>query len=308
MLCGSNTNLYRSCLDDASPLKLTEAITRLHAAGFRSIDLTLSNVTASNFILAANDWQHQIDEVAETAAKLGMVFSQLHLPFWPAVGCPKLDRRYQTPGFAERYEEATRRAYLAGGMIGIPWAVAHPMSDSGNVTHDHEIYLATNHDYYDKYVELGVRHGVGTAFENMIQGISTHPKRRFGATCDDLLSLVDSYNDSMVQVCWDFGHANLSRLDQPSALLEVGKRLKCVHVHDNYGVFDNHFIPFVGNLDWPAIIDALVKIGYEGEMSLEIGNMTAHAPRAVHDSIARCAHDTCAQLVQMFGQMTAQPA
>lgn len=290
MKCGSNLSLFKRALD-APALEPVEIIRRYHELGFETLDLDGNVPQYPDSYLMAEDWERQIDEIGEAAARYGMVFSQLHLPFHKNA-CEELDPRFQTPGFKEKYRLCTERAYLAGERLGIPWAVAHVVTvqDNGFCRKDTFEY---NHRYYDNYVEFGIRHGVGTAFENLCKINTPHQKHRYCGHQDDLIEFVDSYRDPMVGICWDFGHANVSGLDQVIALRQVGDRLKCVHVNDNLGVKDDHLIPFVGEIDWYAIAKVLAEIGYTGSLSMEPGGYVGRAPRAMQEHLAKSAYESC---------------
>ena len=52
--------------------------------------------------------------------------------------------------------------------------------------------------------------------------------------------------------------------------LQGGKDLlAALHVHDNFGIKDEHNIPGNGIIDWDGFVKALVDIGYDGVFSLE---------------------------------------
>jgi sugar phosphate isomerase/epimerase len=51
----------------------------------------------------------------------------------------------------------------------------------------------------------------------------------------------------------------------------LGSYLAVLHVHDNDGERDRHWLPGLGIVDWEAFMHALVEIGFEGTLSLEIG-------------------------------------
>lgn len=300
MRCGCNTNTGITAIDDQKVISVCEAIKRFSEAGFESIDLGATKLNTPGFFLLQEDWERQIDEIGETAAKHDIAISQLHLPYHKSGG-PEVDSRFQTPGFAELFATVTRRAYIAGGRLGIPWAVAHVMSPAES-NGDAKYAAAVNHDYYDELVEFGIKNGIGTAFENMLH--RTKPGKptclRYGSHYRDLIDFVDSYGDPMVQICWDFGHANVAGFDQCRALREVGKRLKCVHMNDNFATGDHHVPPFIGNINWEEVIPVLAEIGYEGEFSLEIGNYLARTPRATQDALLKGAFACANRARDMF--------
>jgi sugar phosphate isomerase/epimerase len=48
------------------------------------------------------------------------------------------------------------------------------------------------------------------------------------------------------------------------------ERLYHVHLHDNDGRSDLHLPPGAGNIDWPGVIQALVDVGYDRTITLEV--------------------------------------
>jgi sugar phosphate isomerase/epimerase len=73
-----------------------------------------------------------------------------------------------------------------------------------------------------------------------------------------------------VGVCLDFGHAHMDGGDLVDAIETVSGHLVTTHVHDNRGRADEHLVPFQGNIDWPAALTAIQKVGYDGTLLLEI--------------------------------------
>ena len=297
MRCGTNFGLFSTALDDKNHLHELEVIRRTAAAGFDTMDLSTTKLEDPNSYLRADDWERRVDMIGETAAKCGITFSQLHLPYHKGGEAAK-DPRFKLPGFDRAFELCMERAYMAGGRLGIPWAAAHCIGPWEN-GFDREDTIRLNREFYDKYVELGIKHGVGTTFENMVQGAPGRAKIRYTAHQDELIEYVDGYRDPMVGICWDFGHANITGLDQRYAVRKVGKRLKIVHIQDNHGDADEHLIPFMGTVDWYMVSDVLAEVGFDGSLSLEIGGYPKNAPRAMQDAIAKLAYETVERLRSM---------
>ena len=189
-----------------------------------------------------DDWEALVYEIADEAARLGVEFSQSHLPY------PKAATRRKSPADEgceqnETFIRVTERAIRVSAMLGVKWAVVHPVSYVGEYELDREADLAYNHQIYDKYVEQASSLGVGLAFENMadIDG-----RRRFGVTPDELCDLIESYNSEYVAACWDFGHGNRTYYDQTGAIKKLGRYLRATHLDDNIGKDDLHTIPFFG--------------------------------------------------------------
>lgn len=295
---GINTASLSVCKHDPHLMDDVAMVKHLREIGFETLDCSFVFTTHPDFILAQDDWQKRVEKLAEAASDCGIVFSQVHIPFH-GKGSPATDAKFKTLGYEEHFNECTRRAYIAAGILGAPWAVAHCLSPLDLVC-DRKKNLDFNREHYDSYVELGIKNNVGTAFENMIQGTQSALRVRYAAHPDDLIEFVDSYNDPMVGICWDTGHANETMLDQPAALRRIGKRLKCLHVNDNFGDHDKHLIPFTGDINWLEIFPVLAEIGYEGDCSLEVGAAIRRSPRDLQDVYLRTAYDVARYLCNIF--------
>ena len=103
----------------------------------------------------------------------------------------------------------------------------------------------------------------------------------------DAQSLVDLLEDALdleqLGLCLDTGHANI--LGDVSEAVEIaGGYVIATHVHDNDGRADSHQVPFTGAIDWPTVLMAFRKIGYEGTWMFEL---VGAEPRVVLDRAAR---------------------
>ena len=107
--------------------------------------------------------------------------------------------------------------------------------------------------------------------ENLVRPLST---------ADELISYMRKYDSPHLGVCLDVGHANLKEKGEgnPDCVVpatweiaglsvrwerNVAERLQpyivnC-HVHDNYGVDDDHNLPGCGNIDWKRIVPILLN-------------------------------------------------
>jgi len=101
------------------------------------------------------------------------------------------------------------------------------------------------------------------------------PLPTVASTSDCMAYMVDTLNnmcgENLFVACLDIGHAMLTGGGDPARMIDVlGSRLELLHIHDNDGKRDRHYIPFSGIINWGSVSKALVRNGYKGVLSLEI--------------------------------------
>ena len=98
--------------------------------------------------------------------------------------------------------------------------------------------------------------------------ISIEPVNRsetfFVRTAREASSLCDAIGHPRFGVTIDTFHANIEERDIPEALTSIGPRLKHIHASEN-----DRGLLGKGHVDFPAIIAALKKIGYNGYLMIE---------------------------------------
>ena len=190
--------------------------------------------------------------------KNGLEAVQTHLfYYYPLSSAEEID---------ENLEHRVLREIEVSGKIGAPWCVWHPRDYKfgiiGSRTYDEEKTLYYNRKAVLRYLEQGEKFNTGIALENLYG-------RMMCGGVDVLLRLCDSFGADNVGICWDTGHANINRDEQPSVISRLGKRIKCTHIHNNWGERDDHAPLIYGNLKWEEIMAALLAVNYDGPLTLE---------------------------------------
>jgi sugar phosphate isomerase/epimerase len=107
-----------------------------------------------------------------------------------------------------------------------------------------------------KICEYAQSIGVRVAFENTkIKGYQEY--------------VLKHLNLENVGICLDSGHLHAHFHDELDFSL-FDHKIFCVHLHDNFGVEDEHLIPFDGNLDWHWLMNQLKDCHYDGVLSMEL--------------------------------------
>lgn len=293
MRLSTMTNLfYRETPDGKNYI---ESIRRTRAVGFRVIDFNMCNFVKHKTELIGDDWEVKTHEIADEAAKLGVEFSQAHLPF------PEPNIRNKDP-YAEGGEKSEymrfclERSIRVASILGVKWAVIHPVQNLYTDEYSTESDIKYNHEIYDGLIDLAGRLNIGIAIENMadIDG-----RRRFGTTPEELLAVIDSFGSEHVKACWDFGHVNRCFTDPVTQLKKVGPYLRATHVDDNIGKDDLHTIPYFGTIPWDKIMKALKEINYKGDFNFELSSCR-RMPAALLEPTVKYIYDVGNYLVGLY--------
>ena len=101
----------------------------------------------------------------------------------------------------------------------------------------------------------------------------------------EMVAFVDSFSSEHVQVHFDTG--NIMEYQFPEHWIPIlGKRIKNVHLKEFTKKGSDHsleaFRPLLdGTTNWPAVLEAFDKIGYDGYLTFEYFHPYQHFPEAL---------------------------
>jgi sugar phosphate isomerase/epimerase len=214
-----------------------------------------------------------IADLQEWLADAGLELHGIHAPVsesfvggrWgPALSLASVDRdrRAQAVGEAERALHIARRIPVGVFVthLGVPRAQQPPPGDNNRDAARRSV---------EELQQIAEPLGVRLAVEVIPNDLS-----RVGS----LVHFVEEDLDGVdVGICLDFGHAHMDG-DLVDAIETVSGHLIATHVHDNRGRADEHLVPFDGTIDWPGVMTAIQKVGYDGTLLLELA--THGSPKA----------------------------
>ena len=178
-----------------------------------------------------------------------------------------------------------RRSVLAAEILGVEYLVVHPFTvmDSDRLLLDES--KRANLAYFRRWHEFFHAHHVGMAIENMnTLGKGPSPF----SNIDNLIELIDAINAPDVGACLDTGHAHTSGYSPADCVRRLGSRLRATHINDNHASDrDEHIAPFMGTIDWPALVAALREIHYAHDFSFETQNLTSPFPMRIQGDLIR---------------------
>lgn len=266
-----------------------EELRSYKSVGFDLLDCIFCDGKGKTSPLRRTDWYEWGQALAEESAKLGITYHQCHLPTY----------FFADRGRSEDIDELTRRSLILSSVLGAKWTVVHP-STNYSLPSPTDSFRA-NYEYFAPLIEMGAKYSIGIAIENMAD-FDGPEKPWYCGKVEELIGLVDSFGADNVGICWDFGHANLVYRDQNPCLLQIGKRLKAVHVHDNDGSVDSHLGVFFGNVQWEPLMHTLRQIGYEGVFDFEVKRINWHLPREMREAQWKYVLATGKYLLSVIGE------
>ena len=280
MKLSTTTAFYRDRPGGRAQIPIMDSVRKLHKIGFEDIDFNFCLMNQYDLELSGDGWQKWIGEMGELMEELGMTAGQAHTPFYNV-----LDKNFPN---REHTEEMVRRSIIAAGELGVKAIVIHTGTYFDNI--DYKKMRRDNIEYLKPHLELAEKYNLYIAVENLLDTMDKdrgYRKRHFGSCPEDLVELVDELKKeySNIGICWDFGHANEMGWDQVQSLEYIGKRLVAVHVQDNYGVNDDHLLPYHGTIEWEPIMKTLKKIDYQGVFAYETHRASMRVPEPVIDAL-----------------------
>lgn len=253
-------------------------LTLLKESGFTAYDFSMFGKAwmQPNEFLQAEDYIEQAKSLRAFADGIGLACNQSHAPF------PTLVRGNEA--YNEQVFSHLVRAIEVSGILGVKVVVVHPGND----------YTAEeNAVFYKKLEPYARKAGVKIGVENMWNWDHEKGQTRVAACShhDDFKKHLDLLPKDVFVACLDIGHAEMFR-DETNAvkMMEtLGERLQAIHLHDVDKLHDNHSIPFVQKVDYAPIIEALKKIGYQGDITLEADTFARFVPQELIPAVARYA-------------------
>ncbi len=271
---------------DGSRFPMERTMRMAKDAGFTRLDISFYDWALPPSPFLGDQWERWIHGVAEEAQKLGMVFAQCH-----AYTFDFLNPAYDAETWAH-HQLLVERSLACSHIVGATVCATHPDTDRTRV----DTLAASkekNREYFQPLIAYAQRLKIRLAFENMCD-YAIAPLRKYGATAEELVDLVDSLGRKETGVCWDFEHADIMRQDQRGALLLLGSRLIATHVSDTHSLTDDtlmHVLPLFGTVDWVQAVRTLREIHYGGEFCFEAHNYANRLPDQVLPTALKLAYE-----------------
>jgi sugar phosphate isomerase/epimerase len=241
-----------------------EVLTPIAHAGFRALEIS----TAPHHLDGSDI--RSLEAVRDRMAWLGLRPHSLHAPFGH-------DLNLTSPDAGQRHEalEKLVRAADALQILGGTHYVIHPGGEDQRWIWERDARLGYSVEgltsVWRACRERGLTLVVETPLPHLLGGQPT-----------DFAWILERLPVEGTGVCLDTSHASLGGF-LFDVIERFGARLVHVQASDNHGATDDHLPPGDGVIDWPAVLSALERVGYEGVFMLEVagnGDIAGHVARA----------------------------
>lgn len=253
-----------------------EAYRLIKEAGFDAVDANLDHLLDGSSIRKGEHvpaFDAEGDELLsyfqpwkDAAEKYGLDNYQAHAPFPCYVAEP-------SNGYNDYLLNVLKKTIIGSAYIGCKRLVIHPFFLSYDQQLDPQEEWDLNIQRYSELIPTAKEYGVTICLENMFTSFRA---KRYEAICSDITKAckyVDTLNEiageRVFAFCLDTGHLLLLGKDVKNAMVQLGDRIECFHVHDNNAVEDQHMPPYTGKQDWDRFVEGLKAIGFHKTLSFE---------------------------------------
>ena len=268
---------------------IEEGYRMIKAAGFECLDFNLDHALDAKTLGSGTYKGHSVIEggvgavIAQYAAELdtirrnGLEITQMHAPF-PSYVSGK-------PETLDYMIEIYKTSIEFCNVIGVKNLVIHGISlhvDDKIDTQDAVDEL--NMKLYTSLIPTLRACNVTVCLENLFSWYTDKKgyKTLYSGHCAnpyEAVAEIDMLNEvagkECFGLCLDTGHLNLMKIPFKKYVQILGRRIKCLHVHDNDGTTDQHLAPYTGSVRWDDFCEALAEIGYDGDLSFETYKQTS---------------------------------
>jgi L-ribulose-5-phosphate 3-epimerase len=252
-------------------MSLRECLKLAKDAGFDGIEL---NYDLEND-LSPKAGTDQFRAIRATAEQIGIAISGLcSFLYWPySLTDNDPTRRARGLDLATRmiraaHDLGTENLLVVPGAVHIPWRADHEPVPA-------DVCDRRAREAVAKLIPLAEELGVSLNVENIFFN-------GYLMTAGEMAGFVDSFRSERVRAHFDTGNIMLFQFPEHWVPI-LGRRIKNVHLKEFSKKGTDHSLesftlPLYGTTNWPAVMEAFEKIGYEGYLTWELFHPAEHYP------------------------------
>ena len=243
---------------------LPEKIKIFKDAKFKYLNLEFSSNTQALYCENDYDWKKLANELGNVADYAGVKYVVAHAP------CLNVFNK-ESETVHKSYVLAIRNSIEMCHILGIQRIVVHTgFCDSFTFRE----FYKNNKQFYSEFFDLMEKYNITVMTENW--DTVSFPF----STGKELREFVEYINHPLLGVCWDTAHGNINvkarEMGQYKNIIDIGDKIKGVHISDNFGDTHHHTWPFAGIINFDSIMQGLLDVGYDGYFTFEASYTLLH--------------------------------
>ena len=267
-------------------------ITQCAQAGFGQMEYNFLTGPAGAKTIDMEDWRERVTRLRQILDENHMLVPYTH-DYWYLISQAK-----DADDIAHK-DMLIRRSVEASAILGSRLMVVHTQSVYDEQGYNPEKTRQYNHKFFGEMGELAAKYGINLAVENLFPIAGAID---FSSYAEELAELMTELNDPMFGICWDFGHANMAKLEHEQALETVSPWLRHIHADDNKAASDVHTVPGYGTVPWDKVMPKLKKIGYQGDLSLSVRTFAQTTLPEQRVEALKFLHSVGMELIHMYDE------
>ncbi len=247
---------------------INEKIRNFKGLKFKNINLEQTG-SIPEFFKDTDDWKRLADDWGNAASEAGVNLVVSHAPCLDGVIMEALNDR-QNEEYLKNIR-AIRRSIEICHILGIERIVVHSCSSE---TISNEIFYKYNNMFYNDLLDLAEKYGIIIMVENW-------PDNKYKcSTGKEIREFLDYMEHPLLCACWDSAHGNIDKvareIGQYQNIIDLGDKLKGLHISDNFGDSHHHSWPFAGVIKFDSIMQGLIDVNYDGYFTFEASYTLLH--------------------------------
>jgi sugar phosphate isomerase/epimerase len=180
----------------------------------------------------------------------------VHAPFGKDLDLSSLDDEVQQATL-----QAIKEAFAFAAELGCELVVVHPSAEPIS-PEERPARLARSRDGLAELARATSASGPRMAIEPL-------PRTCLGNSLAEMELLLEGLPEDRAGICLDVNHANVGQ-DLGTFIARLGSRIWTLHISDNDGVDEKHWLPGEGVIDWRALLHDLRQADYSGPFLYEV--------------------------------------
>lgn len=152
-----------------------------------------------------------------------------------------------------------KKSMELAATLGVDKAVVHPSGEPITQA-ERAKRLFQSKEGLNKLVDFAKGLKLKLAVENL-------NLRALGNSSQEMQEIVSDFDREVLEVCLDVNHIFKERIDE--FIKSIGDRIITLHISDNDGADERHWLPMKGVIDWADLLSTLKNIGYSGVFMYE---------------------------------------